>query len=106
VRRQSAAAPVQFLLTRKEKGGDNMATFKDILKSAFTDTASLVHVTPKFVKVDRTPASHWDIHVGSVRASNRLTARGSVALSRLPVLSEEELLARKKRILEYDFSER
>ena len=83
-----------------------MATFTDILKSAFTDTASLVHVTPKFVKVDRTPASHWDIHVGSVRTSNRLTARGSVALSRLPVLSEEELLARKKRILEYDFSER
>ena len=83
-----------------------MATFTDILKSAFTDTASLVHVTPKFVKVDRTPASHWDIHLGSVRASNRLTALGSVALSRLPVSSEEELLARKKRILEYDFSER
>ena len=82
-----------------------METFKDILKSAFTDTASLVHVTPEFVKVDRTPAAHWDIHVGEVRASSRLTARGSVALSRLPVLSEEERLARKKRILEYDFSE-
>ena len=81
-----------------------MGTFKDILKSAFTDTASLVHVTPEFVKVDRTPASHWDIHVGEVRASSRLTARGSVALSCLPVLSEEELQARKKRILEYDFS--
>ncbi len=79
-----------------------MATFTDILKSAFTDTASLVHVTPEYVEVDRS----WDrpeFHVGHVRSSS-LTARGSVALSRLPVVTDEERAARKARVLAYDFS--
>ncbi len=85
------------------KISDTMATFKDILKSAFTDTASLVHVTPDYVEIDRS----WDrpeFHAGCVRSSSSLTARGSVALSRLPVVTDEERAARKARVLAYDFS--
>ena len=80
-----------------------MTTFKNILKSAFTDTASLVHVTPDYVEVDRS----WnrpEFHSGCIRPSSSLTARGSVALSRLPVVTNEERAARKARALAYDFS--
>lgn len=80
-----------------------MTTFKNILKSAFTDTASLVHVTPDYVEVDRS----WnrpEFHSGCIRPSSSLTARGSVALSRLPVVTNEERAARKARVLAYDFS--
>lgn len=80
-----------------------MATFKEILKSAFTNTASLVHVTPDYVEVDHS----WDrpeFHTGIVRPSSALTARGSVALSRLPVVTDEERMSRKARALAYDFS--
>ncbi len=80
-----------------------METFKDILKSAFTDTASLVYVTPDYVEVDRS----WnrpEFHAGRVRSSSALTARGSVALSRLPVVTDEERAARKACVLAYDFS--
>ena len=80
-----------------------MATFKEILKSAFTNTASLVHVTPDYVEVDRS----WnrpEFHTGIVRPSSALTARGSVALSRLPVATDEERMSRKARALAYDFS--
>lgn len=75
----------------------------EILRSAFTNTASLVHVTPEYVEVDRT----WhrpEFHKGTVYPSVALTARGSVALSRLPVVTKEEMQARKERALKYDFS--
>lgn len=80
-----------------------MTTFKNILKSAFTDTTSLVHVTPDYIEVDRS----WnrpEFHTGCVHSSSLLTARGSVALSRLPVVTDEERVARKARVLKYDFS--
>lgn len=80
-----------------------MTKFGEVLRSAFTDTASLVHVTPDYVEVDRT-WSRPEFHAGRVRASSALTARGSVALSRLPVVSDGEMAARKARALAYDFS--
>lgn len=79
-------------------------SFIEILRFALTSTAGLVHVAPKYVEVERTPFHRLDIHDGRVSPSNVLTARGSVALSRLPVVTEEEMQARKKRALAYDFS--
>lgn len=80
-----------------------MASFKDILKSAFSDTVGLAYAAPDYVEVDRS----WnrpEFHAGRVRAASVLTARGSVAMSKLPVVTGEEMSARKARALAYDFS--
>jgi len=37
-------------------------------------------------------------------ASGKLVSRGSVALSRFPIVTETELSERKERILHYDFN--
>ena len=41
---------------------------------------------------------------GHASASGRLVTRGSIAMSRCPMMSEEEIEARREKILHYDFS--
>lgn len=41
---------------------------------------------------------------GHASASGRLVTRGSIAMSRCPMISEEEIAARREKILHYDFS--
>lgn len=81
-----------------------MRTFLQILRSAFTNTATLVHVTPNHVEVERTPLHSSENRQRRINPATALTARGSVALSRLPVVSESESQSRKARALGYDFS--
>lgn len=80
-----------------------MRLLAKIFKLAFTDTTRLVRVTPASVAIDHS----WvrpEFNIGRVRSSSSLTARGSVALSRLPVVTEAERKARRERALAYDFS--
>ena len=81
-----------------------MRSFWNILQNALTRTADLVHVTPNHVEISHPPLHGDERRQRRITAAVALTARGSVALSRLPVVTEEEIKARKARALAYDFS--
>lgn len=81
-----------------------MRSFWNILKNAVTSTADLVHVTPNHVEISHPPLHSGERRQRRVTAAVALTARGSVALSRLPVAGEAELSARRERMANYDFS--
>ena len=59
---------------------------------------------PRRVFASDLAVKRQDDHAGKVRASVSLPARGSVALSRLPVLTEGERTARIQRMASYDFT--
>ncbi len=77
-----------------------MRTFIDRLRNAFRPCAGVVHaprLKPALIK-------HEMCRRGQAQASGMLVSRGSVALSRFPVVTENELEKRKERMLNYDFT--
>jgi len=80
-----------------------MANFFSRLRNSLRPTTGSVYV-PRRVFHTEEPVMRYDMHSGRVSAAVALTARGSVALSRLPVAGESELSARRERMANYDFS--
>lgn len=72
-------------------------------RNSLRPTAGSVYVPRRIFHTDA-PAVRLDVHSGSVSAAVALTARGSVALSRLPVVDEVERNARLQRMANYDFT--
>ena len=77
-----------------------MRTFIDRLRNAFKPCAGVVHapkIKPSLIK-------HEMCIRGRAQASGMLVSQGSVALSRFPIVTENELEMRKERMLNYDFT--
>lgn len=68
--------------------------------NALKPCAGVVHA-PAF-KVAMPP--HSVEERGHSTASGRLVSRGSIAMARFPMVSEDEMAVRKEKILHYDFN--
>ena len=80
-----------------------MMTFVKRFRNSLRSTSDCVYVARRVIRSEG-PMVRLDAHPGHVSASVALTSRGSVALSRLPVVDEAERLARRQRMADYDFS--
>lgn len=76
--------------------------FFGIWKLAFSNAMPRVRITPSYVEVDRSLPSAWPSK--EIDPPVALTSRGSVALSNLPVLSDEDIADLRKEVGNYDFS--
>ena len=72
------------------------------LRNSFRSTVQYVHVPRTVVAESHPIASPY--FEKSINPAVALTARGSVALSTLPVLSESDVEEIRKEVLAYDFS--
>ena len=72
------------------------------IRNSFRSTAHCVHVPRMVVGVSHPVAS--PCFERPINPAVALTARGSVALSTLPVLSENDVEEIRKEVLAYDFS--
>lgn len=82
-----------------------MPTFIRRFRNALRSTTGRVYVPRRIVCSDE-PVMRYDRHDGDVSAAVALTARGSVALSHLPVVDEAERSSRIQRMAAYDFAPR
>lgn len=76
-----------------------MKSFIKRFCNALKPCAGLVH-TPKIKPLQPIYKLRARTHAS---ASASLLTRGSIALSRFPVVTEEDMAIRKKKILDYDF---
>ena len=77
-----------------------MRTFIERFLNAFKPCAGVVHAP----RLKPALTKHEMRGRGSAQASGILVSRGSIALSRFPIVTEDEMRMRKERILNYDFT--
>ena len=76
-----------------------MKTFLSRFRNAIKPCAGVVHV-PRLKLAAQPHEPHWRRHAS---ASAALVSRGSIAMSRFPMVSEDEIDARREKMLRYDF---
>ncbi len=80
-----------------------MATFISRFRNSLRSTSGNAYVARKVFCSD-VPVVRYDVHQGRIPSAVVLTSRGSVSLSRLPVVDEKERGERLRRMADYDFT--
>ena len=76
-----------------------MTNFWRKFRNAWKSCAGVVHAP----RLKPLASSRELLRPGRANASARLFARGSVALSRYPVVTEKDMAERKEKMAHYDF---
>ena len=82
---------------------ENMTTFISRFRNSLRSTSGNAYVA-RTVFCSDAPVVRFDVHAGRIPSAVVLTSRGSVSLSRLPVVDEKERSIRLRKMAEYDFS--